>query len=97
MLKIAFTFLALVLTASCSGNLDYSVSSFLGSSNSILNISEGSITASSPFVPNVEVEGEEYESILWTKHSGPGDIIFSDPTILNPQLQQQNQASMKLS
>ena len=86
MLKIAFTFLALVLTASCSGNLDYSVSSFLGSSNSILNTSEGSITASSPFVPNVEVEGEEYESVLWTKHSGPGDIIFSDPTILNPQI-----------
>ena len=59
----------------------------LFSSNSIINSSEEAISTSKPFNPNLSLDGEtEYESILWTKHSGPGDIIFSDPTILNPEI-----------
>ena len=86
MLKIIFTFLVLALTSSCSDNLDYSFVRFVGSSNAILNSTEEGMSASEPFIASVKIEGEAYTSVLWTKHSGPSDIIFSNPAVLNPQI-----------
>ena len=84
--KIFATLLAAALTISCSDNLNYNFTKFIGSANTILNSAEDNISTSSPFVTNMKTEGESYTSVLWTKKSGPGDINFSEPTILNPQI-----------
>ena len=74
------------LLTSCADGLNYSLNAIF-SSNSIIDSSEEAVATSNPFSPNLSLNGEaEYESVLWTKHSGPSDIIFSDPTILNPEI-----------
>ena len=77
--------IALVFT-SCADNLSYKMSG-LFSSNKILSSSEESITTANPFFPNISLNAQsEYDSILWTKKSGPGNIIFSDINSLNPKI-----------
>ena len=40
---------------------------------------------SSAFTPDLEVK-DEYETVVWVKKSGPGLVVFSDPTILKPEI-----------
>ena len=86
MLRLNFVMQIALIFTSCADNLSYEMNS-LFSSNKILSSSEDGITTANPFSPNISLNNQsEYDSILWTKQSGPGNIIFSDINCLNPKI-----------
>ena len=82
MYKLFFYIAMTMLFSACDSNVRVKV-------GNLATAPEVSATAldgySSPFTPEIDVK-DDYQAVVWTKKSGPGNIIFSDPTILKPEI-----------
>ena len=84
-MKLLFVYISIImLIQACDPDLSISFSEQATAPR--VNAAESLDGFAASFTPELEIVNDDYESILWSKQSGPGQVFFDDPTSPAPTI-----------